>query len=102
MERQRRTERRQRQVRRSNLAFKFIIFVQLLVIGVLIWQLQNAKALATESETPVSKPVQTMEEPMDVAWTKNGPVYTYVVGDPDYGHEYIVTSLGGIEERDTN
>lgn len=102
MERQRRTERRQRQVRRSNLAFKFIIFVQLLVIGVLIWQLQNIKALATESETPVSKPVQTMEEPMDVVYTTNGPIYAYVIGDPDFGHQYIVTSLGDIIERDMN
>lgn len=102
MERQRRTERRQRQVRRSNLAFKFIIFVQLLVIGVLIWQLQNIKALAAESETPVSKPVQTMEEPMDVVYTTNGPIYTYVIGDPDFGHQYIVTSLGDIIERDMN
>lgn len=95
---ERRTEQRRRQVRRSNFAFKVVIFIQFIVIGLLAWQLH--KSVASPSTPEATVPV--VEEAMDVAWTKNGPVYTYVVGDPDYGHEYIVTNLGGIVERDTN
>lgn len=97
MERQRRTERRQRQVRRSNFAFKVVIFIQFIVMGFLAWQLH--KSVASPSTPEATVPV---EEAFDVVWTKNGPIYGYVLGDPDYGHEYIVTSTGDIIERDTN
>ena len=92
---ERRPERKRSNAKLAYLVFKIIIFIQLLVICILFALLVKPSPSFSTSELRV-------EDAMDVAWTKNGPVYTYVVSDPDYGHEYVVTSLGGITERDTN
>ncbi len=95
----RQTARLQRETRRSNAAFYFIIVFQLLVIFALGFALMvnsNKLKLYTDSEKVEADMTKSMDS-MDRIYTNDGtPIDLYVMHDPDRGTEFVVGSRGGV------